>query len=42
MKKELYKQLMAKKKELEDLVTFELLAEKSPEFKALLEAYQRL
>ena len=42
MKKELHKQLMAKKKELEDLVTFELLAEKSPEFKALLEAYQNL
>lgn len=42
MKKELHKQLMTKKKELEDLVTFELLAEKSPEFKALLEAYQNL
>lgn len=42
MKKELHKQLLAKKKELEDMVTFELLAEKSPEFKALLEAYQSL
>ena len=42
MKKELHRQLLAKKKELEDLVTFELLAEKSPEFKALLEAYQKL
>lgn len=42
MKKELHKRLLAKKKELEDQVTFELLAEKSPEFKALLEAYQKL
>lgn len=42
MKKKLHKQLLAKKKELEDPVTFELLAEKSPEFKALLEAYQKL
>lgn len=42
MKKELHKQLLAKKKELEDLVTFELLAEKSPEFRALLESYQAL
>lgn len=42
MKEELYKQLMAKKKELEDIVTFDLLAEKSPEFKDLWEAYKHL
>lgn len=42
MKKGLHKQLLAKKKELEDMVTFELLAEKFPELKALLEAYQNL
>lgn len=38
----LAKQLEAMKKELEESVTLDLLAEKSPEFKALLEAYRAL
>ena len=40
MKKRLHAQLMAKKKELEESVTLDLLAEKSPEFKAILDAYR--
>ena len=41
-KAELMSQMLMKKKELEDLVTFDLLAEKSPEFKALLDQYKQL
>lgn len=37
-----YAQLMKKKKELEESVTLDLLAEKSPEFAALLKAYRDL
>ena len=40
MKKLLHTKLMAKKKELEESVTLDLLAEKSPEFKAILDAYR--
>ena len=40
MKKRLHAELMAKKKELEESVTLDLLAEKSPEFKAILDAYR--
>lgn len=42
LKKQLYAQMMQKKKELEELVTLDLLAEKSPEFKVLLDAYRKL
>lgn len=42
-KKKLLKSKMDRmRKELEDLVTLDLLAEKSPEFKELLEAYRKL
>lgn len=37
-----YAQLMRKKKELEESVTLDLLAEKSPEFAALLQTYRGL
>lgn len=37
-----YAQLMKKKKELEESVTLDLLAEKSPEFAALLKNYREL
>lgn len=39
-KEELRKMLEQKKKELEELVTWEILAEKSPEFKKLLDEYK--
>lgn len=38
----LHKQIPAKKKELEEQVTWDMLAERSPEFKALLEAFRSL
>lgn len=41
-KGELRNALEKKKKELEEIVTWELLAEKSPEFKALLDEYKEL
>ena len=42
LKNKLYKQLMEKKKELGESAIFELLAEKNPEFKELLDAYKFL
>ena len=41
-KEQLHSQLMDMKKELDEQVLFELLAAKSPEFKAVLEAYNNL
>ena len=41
-KKRLHAELMRKKKELEDTISLELFAERSPEFKALLDAYNNL
>lgn len=42
LKKTLLAQLEQKKKELEQLVTYELLAERNPEFKDLLDKYKSL
>lgn len=42
LKVQLHQQLMEKKKELDEQVLFDLLAEKSPEFAALLKAYRSL
>ena len=41
-KKRLHEELMRKKKELESTIALEMYAERSPEFKALLEAYNSL
>ena len=41
-KKALHAELLKKKKELEEAVTWDLLAERSPEFKSLLDAYRNL
>lgn len=41
-KKRLHAELMRKKKELESTIALEMYAERSPEFKALLEAYNSL
>lgn len=41
-KKRLHAELMRKKKELEKTIALEMYAERSPEFKALLEAYNSL
>lgn len=41
-KKKLHAQLMQMKKELEASIALEVFAERSPEFKALLEAYNKL
>ena len=41
-KKRLHTELMRKKKELEDTIALDLFAERSPEFKALLDAYKAL
>jgi hypothetical protein len=41
-KKRLHKELMRKKKELEDTIALDVFAERSPEFKALLDAYKAL
>ena len=41
-KKRIHAELMRKKKELENTIALELYAERSPEFKALLEAYNSL
>lgn len=41
-KKRLYAELMRKKKELESTIALDLFAERSPEFKELLEAYNNL
>lgn len=41
-KKRLHAELMRKKKELEDTIALDVFAERSPEFKALLEAYKAL
>lgn len=41
-KKRLHTELMRKKKELESTIALELYAERSPEFKALLDAYNSL
>lgn len=41
-KKQLHKELMRKKKELESTIALEMYAERSPEFKALLDAYNSL
>lgn len=41
-KKRLHAELMRKKKELESTIALEMYAERSPEFKALLEAYNNL
>ncbi len=41
-KKRLHSELMRKKKELEETIALDLFAERSPEFKALLEAYNNL
>ena len=42
LREHLYAQLVQKKKDLEELITMDLLAEKSPEFKELLEKYRSL
>lgn len=42
LREHLYAQLMQKKKDLEELITLDLLAEKSPEFKELLDKYRSL
>lgn len=41
-KKRLHTALMQKKKELEDTIALDVFAERSPEFKALLDAYKAL
>jgi hypothetical protein len=41
-KKRIYGELMRKKKELESTIALEVFAERSPEFKALLDAYNAL
>lgn len=41
-KKALWAALQKKKKELEDTIALEVFAEKSPEFKELLEAYKSI
>ena len=41
-KKRLHAALMRKKKELESTIALEMYAERSPEFKALLDAYNKL
>ena len=41
-KKRLHAELMRKKKELEDTIALDVFAERSPEFKALLDAYKSL
>lgn len=41
-KEQLHKELMRKKKELESTIALEMYAERSPEFKALLDAYNSL
>ena len=41
-KKRLHAELMRKKKELEDTIALDVFAERSPEFKALLDAYKAL
>lgn len=41
-KKRLHAELMRKKKELESTIALEMYAERSPEFKALLDAYNNL
>lgn len=41
-KKRLHAELMRKKKELESTIALEMYAERSPEFKALLDAYNSL
>ena len=41
-KKRVHAELMRKKKELENTIALELFAERSPEFKALLDAYNSL
>lgn len=41
-KKALHAALLQKKKELEEAVTWDMLAERSPEFKSLLDAYRNL
>ena len=41
-KKRLHDALMKKKKELEDTIALDVFAERSPEFKALLDAYKAL
>lgn len=41
-KKRLHAELMRKKKELESTIALEMYAERSPEFKALLDAYNKL
>lgn len=41
-KKRLHAELMRKKKELEDSIALEIYAERSPEFKELLDAYNNL
>jgi hypothetical protein len=41
-KKQLHSELMRKKKELESTIALEVFAERSPEFKALLDAYNAL
>ena len=41
-KERLHAELMRKKKELESTIALEMYAERSPEFKALLEAYNSL
>lgn len=41
-KKRLHTELMKKKKELENTIALEVFAERSPEFKALLDAYNSL
>lgn len=41
-KERLHAELMRKKKELENTIALEMYAERSPEFKALLEAYNSL
>lgn len=41
-KKRIHAELMRKKKELEDSIALDLFAERSPEFKALLDAYNSL
>lgn len=41
-KKRIHAELMQKKKELEETLSLEIFAERSPEFKALLDAYNSL
>lgn len=42
LKERMYKDILAKKKEIENQISWDVLAERSPEFKAMVEAYRAL